>query len=96
MAKPTEENSTDDLARQGRTLFEERVRPNMDEDAQRGKFVAIDTETGDFEIGPDKLGVMDRLEEREPKARGHIWLTRVRAGARRALRRPPARSRAGR
>jgi hypothetical protein len=56
------------------------VRPNVDEDARRGAFVAIDTETGDFEIGPDKLGVMDRLEEREPKARGRIWLTRVGLG----------------
>ena len=66
-----------ELARQGRALYDEHVRTGVDEDAHRGEFVAIDTGTGAFEIGSDKLGVMSRLEERTPEARGRIWLTRV-------------------
>ena len=32
-------------------IFEERVRPNVDVDTEAHKFVAIDVETGEYEIG---------------------------------------------
>jgi hypothetical protein len=73
--------STEEIARRGEEIYEEKVRPNVGEDgADRGKFVAIDIETEDYELGSDSLEVMNRLEKREPEARGRIWLTRVGLG----------------
>lgn len=77
---PERPYSSEEIARRGRALYDERVRPTVDEEADRGQFVAIDTETGEFELGRNELEVLDRLEERYPEARGRIWLTRVGLG----------------
>ncbi len=75
---PDRKYSKDEVARRGDAIYDERVRPNVDEEADRGTFVAIDIETGDWELGDNELEVMDRLEERRPEA--EVWLTRVGLG----------------
>ncbi len=70
--------SKDEIARRGDAIYEARVRPNVDEEADRGAFVAIDVETGDWEASADSLEAMDRLEERRPGA--EVWLTRIGLG----------------
>jgi len=40
-----------------------------------GKFVAIDVETGDFEIDPDDYTAATSLQSRAPNA--NVWLMRV-------------------
>ena len=68
------------ITERGKRLYDERVRPNVDEEAQRSTFVAIDMETGDWETGSDELDAADRLEERRPEARGRLFFTRVGLG----------------
>lgn len=66
--------SKEEIARRGDALYESAVRPNLKPKDER-KFVAIDIETGEFEIDDDELTACDRLRARLPKAQ--IWLVRV-------------------
>ena len=70
-----EDLSREDVAERGDALYESEVRPRIDEDAQRGKFVVIDVRSGAFEIDEDEMAAGDRLAVRRPDAR--VWLTRV-------------------
>jgi len=69
--------SDEEFARRGNAIFEERVRPTVDVDAEAHKFVAIDVETGKYEIDESEVTATDRLVDREPEAEGRIWLRRV-------------------
>jgi hypothetical protein len=64
----------DEIARMGDSLYDSvvalRVAPDDD-----GQFVAIDVESGAYEIAPDELTAMDRLRARKPDAQ--LWLQRV-------------------
>lgn len=40
-----------------------------------GKIVAIDIETGDFEVDASEIAACDRLEARHPEAQ--IWIVRI-------------------
>ena len=66
-----------ELTRRGNRLFEEQIRAQLPPGTEPHAFVAIDVETGDFEVHERELEAMDRLEEREPEARGRIFLRRV-------------------
>jgi hypothetical protein len=68
------------IVERGKKLYEERVRPHVDEEAERGTFVAIDVESGDWETGDDELDAAERLEARRPEARGRLYFTRVGLG----------------
>lgn len=72
-----QELSDEEFARRGNALFEEHVRPNVDVDAESHKFVAIDVETGEYEVDWSDVAATDRLIERCPKAEGRIWMRRV-------------------
>jgi formylmethanofuran dehydrogenase subunit B len=64
----------DEIARMGDSLYDSVVAPRVvAEDA--GHFVAIDVESGAYEIAPDELSAMDRLRARKPDAQ--LWLQRV-------------------
>jgi hypothetical protein len=67
----------EEFARQGNALFEERVRPHVDVEEEAHKFVAIDVETGKYEVDESEVKATDRLVDREPEAEGRIWLRRV-------------------
>lgn len=69
--------SDEEFARRGNALFEEHVRPNVDVDAEAHKFVAIDVETGEYEVDRSDVTATDQLIERCPEAEGRIWLRRV-------------------
>ena len=72
-----QELNDEEFARRGNTIFEERVRPHVDVDAEAHKFVAIDVETGKYEVDESEVKATDRLAERCPEAEGRIWLRRV-------------------
>jgi hypothetical protein len=72
-----QELSDEEFARRGNAIFKEHVRPNVDVDAEAHKFVAIDVETGEYEVDESEVEVTDRLIERRPDAEGRIWLRRV-------------------
>ncbi len=61
-------------ARRGTTIYEQQVRPQVDP-GNRGKIVAIDVETGAFELADDTLTASQRLLSRFPDAQ--IWCVRI-------------------
>jgi hypothetical protein len=60
--------SKEELARRGDEIYETQIRSQIDEEGDRGKIVAIDIETGAFEIAKDSLTASDRLLEKYPDA----------------------------
>jgi hypothetical protein len=66
--------SMEEHARRGMAIYEEYVRPRV-EAGNRGKIVAIDVESGEFELAADTLAASERLLARYPDAQ--IWCVRV-------------------
>lgn len=66
--------SKEEFARRGDAIYETKLRPNL-EKGNEGKFVAIDIETGAYEVDRDELAASDRLLTRVPNAQ--IWLRRI-------------------
>ena len=66
--------SKEEFARRGDAIYDDQLRPVL-EKANEGKFVAIDIETGAYEVDSDELAASDRLVARGPNAQ--IWLRRI-------------------
>ncbi|MFO0812348.1 MAG: hypothetical protein U0796_03965 [Gemmatales bacterium] len=66
--------SKTDFAARGDAFYEQKVVPCL-QPADQGKFVAIDIETGEFEIDQDQMQACDRLYGRVPAAQ--VWMARV-------------------
>jgi hypothetical protein len=60
-------------ARRGTALYEHQVRPQV-EAGNKGKIVALDVDTGAFEVAEDTLTASQRLLARHPDAQ--IWCMR--------------------
>jgi hypothetical protein len=69
-----ERHSAQSVARRGRELYERSIRGEV-EDGHEGRFLALDVESGDYELGDDALSVSARLRERKPQA--VLYLMRV-------------------
>jgi hypothetical protein len=63
-----------EIARLGAEVFDRRVRPALRPEDDN-KFVAIDIDTGDYELDEDDYAAVTRLRTRRPS--GEIWLGRV-------------------
>jgi hypothetical protein len=59
--------SKEEFARRGDEIYESQVRPKV-EAGNHGKIVAIDIETGAFEVGNDSLTAAKQLLKRYPEA----------------------------
>jgi hypothetical protein len=66
--------SKEEFARRGDEIYERQIRPKI-EPTNKGKFVAIDIDSGEFELADDELSACDRLLARRPDAQ--TWLVRV-------------------
>ncbi|WP_309731641.1 hypothetical protein [Chamaesiphon sp. OTE_75_metabat_556] len=66
--------SKEEFAQRGDALYETVVRAQVEE-GDRGKIVAIDLETGAFEIDSSEIAACDRLEANHPEAQ--IWMVRI-------------------
>jgi hypothetical protein len=66
--------SKEEFARRGDEIYERLVRAGL-ESSNEGRFVAIDIETGAYEVDADELAASDRLLARVPDAQ--IWLRRI-------------------
>lgn len=66
--------SKEEFARRGDEIYEHELR-SIPEKGNEGKFVAIDIETGTYEVAADELAASDRLLARVPNAQ--IWLRRI-------------------
>ncbi len=64
----------DDKAESARREHHQSIRPQLEE-SHRGKVVALDLDTGEYELASDTIVAARRLRARRPKAR--IWLVRV-------------------
>ena len=66
--------SKEEFARRGDAIYETQVRPLVEAEYQ-GKFVAIDIETGAFEVADDTMTATRRLRERiqDPQP----WVVRI-------------------
>jgi hypothetical protein len=69
--------SKEEAARRGDEIYDRDVRAQV-EPQRNGEIVAIDLDTGAWEVDPDQDTAADRLEARLPDAQ--IWV--VRAGSR--------------
>lgn len=74
MTVPQPRYGKEEYARRGNDIYERQVRPQV-EAGNQGKIVAIDIETGAFEMAEDVLTASDRLLARYPDAQ--IWFVRI-------------------
>ena len=70
----THDKGKAEWARRGHALYARRIRPKLAHE-KKGRVVALDVQTADFEVADDVLTAADRLRVRHPKAK--IWLERV-------------------
>jgi hypothetical protein len=66
--------SKEEFAQRGNQIYETQVRSQVEE-GNRGKIVAINIETGAFEVADTPMLAVDRLYEREPNAQP--WVIRI-------------------
>ena len=66
--------SKEEHVSRGTTLYEQQVRPQV-EAGNHGKVVALDVDTGAFEVAADTLTASQRLLARYPDAQ--IWCVRI-------------------
>lgn len=64
----------EEFARRGNAIYESQVRSQV-EQGNHGKIVAINIETGAFEVADTPMVAVDRLYEREPDAQP--WVIRI-------------------
>lgn len=66
--------SKEEFSRRGDAIYERDILARVGE-GNEGKFVAIDIETGAYEVDANDLAASDRLRARVPDAQ--IWLKRI-------------------
>ena len=74
MAATQPRYSMEEFAERGDAIYYRDVLPHLAAGDQ-GKFVAIDIETGAYEIAPTEMAASERLRARIPDAQ--IWMMRV-------------------
>ena len=66
--------SKEEFARRGNEIYERQIRPQV-EAGNKGKIVAIDIDTGAYEVADNILTASDRLLARYPDAQP--WFVRI-------------------
>ncbi|MFM7600344.1 MAG: hypothetical protein ACKO7R_03965 [Pseudanabaena sp.] len=66
--------SKEEFAQRGDLIYQTQIRPQVRADNQ-GKIVAIDLETGDFEVDVREIAACNKLEAHHPDAQ--IWIVRI-------------------
>lgn len=57
----------EEVAKRGEAIYQEQIKPLVDP-VHFGKFLVIDVETGDYEIGKRMIVASKKLRERHPEA----------------------------
>lgn len=66
-----DEHNTEEVTRRGGEIYERIVRPKVEGEAggaNDGRFVALDVESGDYEVADEALPATARLRQRRPDA----------------------------
>ena len=66
--------SKEEFARRGDAIYQKDILPHLGA-KDVGKFLAIDIETGEYEIAADEMKAGDKLLARLPEAQ--IWMVRI-------------------
>ncbi len=66
--------SNEEFARRGDAIYEKDILPKLAA-KDTGKFLAIDIETGEYEIAADEMKAGNKLRRRLPEAQ--IWMVRI-------------------
>jgi hypothetical protein len=66
--------SSAEIAERGQTLYDREIRDKLDASA-RGKFLALDIETGDYEVDADERLALKRARAKHPDAA--LYLLRI-------------------
>jgi hypothetical protein len=66
--------SKEEFARRGDEIYESQIRSQVEE-GNHGKIVAIDLETGAFEVDASEIAACNQLEASHPEAQ--IWMVRI-------------------
>jgi hypothetical protein len=74
MSHPQPRYSPEEFARRGEAFYQNDIRPQI-EAGNKGKIVAIDIESGEYEIAEDTMAAADWLLARRPDAK--IWFIRI-------------------
>jgi hypothetical protein len=77
MATTKRRYGKEEFARRGDALVQSKVGPHLTA-ADQDKFVAIDIETGEYELDKNEMKAADRLRKRVPDAQ--IWLVHATLG----------------
>lgn len=73
MSEPLSSDA-EEFARRGDEIYDRHILPQLGPEDQ-GKVVAIDVQTGDYEVDADEIAAGDRLRARHPEAL--FWFRRV-------------------
>ena len=65
----------EEFARRGDEIYNRDIRPLVETEENKGKFVAIDIETGAWEMNADEINAGNRLFAQVPDAQ--TWMVRV-------------------
>jgi frataxin-like iron-binding protein CyaY len=74
MSAADPQRNPEELARVAEDVFSKKVRPTLRPEDE-GKYVAIDLDTGNYEVDADDYTAVIRLRKRCPEA--EIWLERA-------------------
>jgi len=66
--------SKEEFERRGDALYENKIRPLL-KPSDKGKFLAIDIESGEYELSRSEMRALDKLYARIPDAQP--WMVRV-------------------
>jgi hypothetical protein len=66
--------SKEEFAKRGDAIYEKKILPKLTA-KDVGKFLAIDIETGEYEIAADEMKAGDKLRARIPDSQ--IWMVRI-------------------
>ncbi|MBW4618003.1 MAG: hypothetical protein KME17_01290 [Cyanosarcina radialis HA8281-LM2] len=66
---------SEEIARRGRELYEQVIRPQVETPENIGKVISINVETGDYEIGNDLVVTSMRLRAKQADAA--LWGERI-------------------
>lgn len=64
-----------EIAQRGKDLYQQRLRSQVETTDNIGKIIAIDLNTGDYEIDKDLLAAYNRLKAKQPNT--VTWIERV-------------------
>ena len=71
---PPSDYTPGEIVRRGQERYERDIRANVEAE-NKGKMLALDIETGDYEMAEDSLSALDRLQARRPDA--PVYILRV-------------------